>query len=160
RLPSAPLLGLGVTAACDSTGLPAAFTNRGIELGAGELHDVPLSGEVAAKRRAKETAQDRLDEFFTDDQRAAFPFPIQLDDLGRELGQESYIAVVHVDGNGVGQRIRQQAREYSAPQKNRDYIKALRDFSRNLNAASKNTLQEIIGLLTRHPHQARRIKLP
>src|SRR5262249_7911783 len=70
RLPSAPLLGLGVTAGCDSTGLVAAATNKGIELGDGEqrMPRVPLSREVATKRRKRDDANDRLSELLTSEQ--------------------------------------------------------------------------------------------
>jgi hypothetical protein len=162
RLPSAPLLGLGVTATCDSSGLVAAVTNKGIELGEGEprLPRVPLSLEVAAKRRKCDDANGRLGKLMTPEQRKAFNFPSQLDDLGREFGQESYIAVVHADGNRVGEKIQKIAADHREPTKNRAYIQAIRGFSRKTNEAGEASLKEIIGLLTRHPDQSGNSVLP
>lgn len=156
RLPSVPLLGLGVSATCDSTRLVAATTNKGIELGEGEqgIPCVPLSWEIASKRRKRNDANDRLGKFLTPEQRKAFRFPSQLDDLGREFGQESYIAVVHADGNRIGDKISKLAEDHQEPAKNRDYIKAIRDFSLITNRAAEASLKEIIGLLTRHPDQS------
>lgn len=100
RRPSTPQLGLSVTAACSVTGLPANAVDRG------EL----VSCRIARLRAQTEPARERWQRFlpahldhapgwFTD-------FPDELDRMGRTHGETSLVAVVHVDGNGVGRAIK------------------------------------------------------
>jgi len=99
RRPSAPQLGLSVTAACSVTGLPANAVDRG----------EPVSSRIARLRAQTEPARERWQRFlpahldhapgwFTD-------FPDELDLMGRTHGETSLVGIVHVDGNGVGKAI-------------------------------------------------------
>ena len=98
RSRSAPLLGMGVTALCRSTGLPAIGLTPKIE---GDVNSVKLaSAEILAKHGAIEHAKKRV--------AAYLPLPdnysygVSVDDLGRTIGEHSFIGVVHADGDGIG----------------------------------------------------------
>lgn len=121
------LLGLGVTQECASTGLVAA----------GRVNDPNerfVSREIIAKLKAATQATQRLRDFFIDEQ---FVFTDELDHLGRTGGEESYIAVVHIDGNDMGGLIEERVRRATS---NRNYIEQMRDFSEGVKAASEAAL--------------------
>jgi|GEM_PF-688839 len=98
RIPSAPQLGLSVTASCAITGLPAADLDQ----------DIPVSRQIKQLRNRHQEAKDRWNPF-----RPVLPspspwtadFPIELDLMGRTHHHTSLVGVVHVDGNGVGRMI-------------------------------------------------------
>ncbi|MEI6537997.1 MAG: aldo/keto reductase, partial [Planctomycetota bacterium] len=85
------LLGLGVTAACTATGLPASAWDEG----------KPISAESAARLDSFDNADRVLRRTF-ERELGDFRFPYDLDKLGRSLGEDSHIAVLHADGNGFG----------------------------------------------------------
>jgi hypothetical protein len=136
RARSMPLLGLGVTAACQFTERPAVDEDE---------EKRRISAEIQAKLKAVPLARDRLiqeagwpEETFSD--------PIDFDDFGRTEGESSYIAVIHADGNKMGQRIQAIANQtYVDPY--RDYIIAMRNFSEQLNQAAQESLRATVTLL-------------
>ena len=129
---SAPLLGLGVTAVCQETGLPAV-----------DFEDERyLSAEVLAKREAADDAQEQLTKALLKDNNG-YAFPRELDKLGRSRGERSYIAVVHADGNGMGERIREIGEERD----NRKYIERMRAFSQATKRISLAAMQAVVKLL-------------
>lgn len=99
RRPSAPQLGLSVTARCRVSGLPATAED---EADPGTL----LSAMVSRWRQqgVRKEAKARWDHFLDTKQ---FEFPAELDDMGRTRGDTSLIGVVHIDGNSIGERIRE-----------------------------------------------------
>jgi hypothetical protein len=143
---SYPLLGLGVSAACQSTGLPAVgvFAPGGADSG-----DSPrlASAETLAKLAppVREAAQERL--------RAALALgdewvvPQRTDELGRTEGTESHVAVIHADGNGMGRRLRAIAARYPSPAANRRYIEAVRAFSNALTSAARDAQRDVVQRL-------------
>jgi hypothetical protein len=149
RLPSSPLLGLGVTAACQSTGAVAIRTDEGLRW-AGERGEEPrlISREVEKKLGARDWATDRLKGLFRKVLRGAYDFPLDMDDLGRIEGEESYVAVVHADGNGMGDHIKRLAGQFPTPIHNRAYVKTMRDFSRSVEEAALSALGHVVKLLT------------
>src|SRR5579884_3604366 len=105
---SAPLLGLSVTAACRSTGLPATGLVRGI----GDEPPYLASDEICAKVDVAtrhggtlSQADQRLQEVIG--LAEGYSYPADFDDMGATPGEYSHIAIVHADGNGVGQRIQE-----------------------------------------------------
>lgn len=134
RYTSAPVLGLSVTATCQFTEAPATGKDGG----------KPISAEIEAKLAAAPLAHHRMI------QQAGWPqdysAPTDFDHFGRTRDKSSYIAVVHADGNGVGQRIQNIAQgTYSDPY--RDYIKAMRDFSTSLEQAAIESLKATVAAL-------------
>ena len=98
RMPSAPQLGLSVTAPCRITGLPAGGCDP-------QDQTVPLARMVLRWRntgvRARTTG--RWNAYLNGN--ACYAFPAEIDDMGRTRGETSLLGVVHVDGNGVGKQI-------------------------------------------------------
>lgn len=142
----APLAGLGVTVMCDSTALPAVG-----HFAVGDDAPRAISAEVAAKNQMAtpnggqpSAADTRLQESLFMDERYAYP--VDFDDLGRTRGDSSFIAVVHADGDGVGNYIQGFAKEGDP----RTYILKMRQFSQNLQAASQKALRgTIAGVVSR-----------
>lgn len=104
RRPSAPQLGLGVTASCAVTGLPATSLDR---------HDhVPIARHIDTLRRddVQKRAKERWDSYrpgrLEQAQGWNAEFPLELDLMGRTRGETSLLGVVHVDGDGVGKAIK------------------------------------------------------
>lgn len=108
RRPGVPLLGLGVTATCRETQLPAIKID----------HDdgSPIAAGVVARREYTNEREQRWRELllqpwpsFSHGQgpEVELAFPRDLDELGRSRGDTSVMGVVHIDGNGIGQKIKQ-----------------------------------------------------
>lgn len=145
---SSPWLGLGVNAICDSTGLPAVSTLggkwNGERLGLpGEDGGSLVSREAAAKRGWRKAANQRLKHMLKN---AAedFTFPYDLEKIGRFKDEESYIAVIHTDGNRMGARVRKIGGDAKS---DRDFIQKSRAFSKMIEAVSRSTLESAVGLV-------------
>jgi len=147
RLPSSPLLGIGITAACESTGLVATGTNADLKLSAAEPTRL-ISREVEAKLWARDKANQRLKRLFWHELSDWYEFPRDMDNLGRIRGEESYVAVTHADGNGMGKCIKEIAKKYPNAGGNRKYIEAIREFSCKVEEAAAAALRHIVRLLT------------
>lgn len=99
RLPSAPQLGLSVTASCTTTGLPATDEDQG----------ALISPRVKRLRDRVQEARNRWSEFLPVRGLSATcesEFPDEIDRMGRTHGETSLVGVVHVDGNDVGEQIK------------------------------------------------------
>ncbi len=151
RALSAPLLGVGVTAMCQSTGLPAVGITPQIE--DDETSRYTASAEILAKWDSVQDANSRLTEMFKSILAGTpYEFPEDFDDLGRTSGEHSYIAVVHADGNGMGQRIQAIAEKYwdSSPnqrKQNEKYRDELKAFSEAVKQAGQNALRDMLEKL-------------
>jgi hypothetical protein len=146
---SQPLLGLGVTASCRSTGLPANYLAQ--EPGGTGERVLPVSAKTWAKWRQNEPARRRLASSVTHLDGTGLEIPDQFDHLGRTAGDFSYMGVVHADGNNVGKAVQALTARYRSEsgQGNRRYIEALRTFSDQVNAAGLAALNECIGAVVR-----------
>jgi hypothetical protein len=159
---SAPLAGLGVTAKCVYTGMPAVGWDDDEKLvghDAAErkksLGEKPrlISAEVAAKLKAERFAQKRLADLIKDlheenpefarNLKEKFEFAQNFNDFG-EKGTSSYIAVIHADGNGMGKRFSAIDEAYNAPAQNREYIRRLREFSESIHDRADHALKTVI----------------
>ncbi len=98
RLPAGDLLGLGVDEPCIATGLPANYLDKNDD-GADEAisHGVWLRRDEFRSASA-ECPTSRKD-------LPPLVYPAELDKLGRSSGEISLMGVVHIDGNGIGQRL-------------------------------------------------------
>ena len=131
------LPGLGVTAACDFTGLPAVAEDTDGHL---------ISQVVAHKLAVAEKGKERLHAILPQVRQAGYQFVYDFDRFG-EKGESSYIAVVHTDGNGMGKRFEKLAEDHLLPKHNRDYIKALRDLSGVVNTWAEAALNATVDML-------------
>ncbi len=138
RIPSSPLLGLGVTAACQSTQLVAVDMS--------DNHDCPMpylvSREIVAKLDAVKAANnDKLDDTLFDLKiPKKYKIALDFDDFGRSRGENSYLAIVHADGNNMGDRFREYGKKAKS---NRDYITAMRELSDSVRRAGLTALKKV-----------------
>lgn len=138
RPPSVPLLGLGVTAACVYTGAPAVDTDP--------LEGRLISAEVRAKLEAWEEGERQLKAELGEVEAAGYAFVRDFGDFGTP-GESSYLAVIHADGNRMGQRIKAIGSQHRTPGDNEAYILALRRFSRSVRKAAETALKRTVGVL-------------
>lgn len=131
-----PLLGLGVTAACVFTGLPAVGQDDDGNF---------VSQAVQHKRNAYEHAKTRLNDLLYD-VRGSYGFVEDFNLLG-ERGESSYTAVIHADGNGMGKRFEAIARAYSSPTDNDAYCQQLRRLSTSVEAKAEKALKSTVKFL-------------
>lgn len=134
---TAPLLGLGVTAMCQSTGLPATDMTGQIP-GAEDDTQYPASSESLAKLDQFDDANKRLRESLRP-REGNHRYPYQLDNLGRSRDEHSYIAIIHADGDGIGQRLLDLG---NSAQDNRTYIETRRRFSEALKDSAQQALRQ------------------
>lgn len=128
-------LGLGVTSTCVFTGMPAVDVDD---------NQRPLSAEAFAKVEKEAEASNYLTQQISF---GAYKPARDFDDFGRTAGESSYIAVVHADGNGMGERIQRLRDDFPTPALNRKYIEKMRAFSLSLRKAARRALQETVNLL-------------
>lgn len=131
RQRSAPLLGLGVMLECRSTGWPAVAIagNPGR----------PVSAEIRAKLAdaLQKDADTRLTAMLPAVEQAGYSFRRDFDALGGTANESDYIAVVHADGNGMGQRFKKLVDSYPSADQNRACLLALRQLSAAVDEAGK-----------------------
>jgi hypothetical protein len=145
---SAPLAGLGVMAMCNATGLPATGVTRSIGGEPGYLasDEIQAKVEVATPHGgASSLADQRLQAFL---KLPDYRFPADFEDIGATAGEYSHIAIVHADGNGMGQCIQEICRAFTKVEQNRAYVLALRSFSVNVQRAAQSALQVALDRLT------------
>lgn len=147
--PDAPLMGLGVTAACRSTGLAAVGVTDMI--GQDPSTVVEASAEVLAKRNATDDANQALRVRFGFELGSRFDFATEFDQLGRDVGESSRFAVVHIDGNSVGKRFQSVLMKH---QNDGDACaEALRVLSREVTGIANGALARTISTLIRSAHE-------
>lgn len=150
RAASQPLLGLGVTVACQSTGLPAVAIHPDKR-----DENYPVSAQVWAKIEHAEKANDRFKTVIKADENLwqkildeKYYFPLEFDDFGRSKNEHSYIAVVHADVNGMGAQVQ---KVFDAGQRqgkdNRTCITEVRQFSDRVQTAARAALVKTIETL-------------
>jgi hypothetical protein len=140
RIPSAPLLGLGVTATCRATQLVAVGMSDNFK------DDEPylISTEIKAKLKVVPEANDNLQHMFAS-ALGSYEFPLRTDEMGRSLGDSSYSAVIHADGNGMGKRFQ----KFGKDKCNRDYIIDMRKLSHSVNQAGINALKTVVDIVVK-----------
>ena len=152
KIPSVPLLGLGVSAFCDSTQLVAIDTSE--EYVQADEQDIYLiSRETQAKLKVVSSKRGELankvlkQKFESILKEKKLEFPYRMDHLGRSRDESSYYAVVHADGNGMGKRFRDYGKEgmkLNLLDPNRGYINAMRRLSDSLNQAGLAAMTTVL----------------
>lgn len=90
----------GITDVCRFTSLSA----EAIELHSDHVY--LISSATKTKRYYESIAREFESSILTSDILKKFEFPDEFDDLGQKKGEDSHIAVVHIDGNGFGEVFR------------------------------------------------------
>lgn len=142
RIPSAVQLGLSVTAACRITGLPAAGVDP-------QDASIPLSRMVLRWRdRDLRERMGRWDAVL--DAGAQFALPPEIDDMGRTRGDTSLVGVVHIDGNGIGERIATWQRRCAETARLDDSVGSeLRTWATALDTTGRRSLKAVVDTVTR-----------
>ncbi|OQY99872.1 MAG: hypothetical protein B6D41_00580 [Chloroflexi bacterium UTCFX4] len=143
RAQTAPLLGLGITASCQGTGLPAVEWVTPVDTDTG----YPASAEICAKLRAVDKANEELENRFATLLKSKFEFPYDLDHLGRSEGEFSHIAIVHADGDSMSERFQACGNSHLKPEDNRKYIDAVRQLSEQVKTNSHSALYNLVDKL-------------
>ena len=146
--PSMSLLGLSVTATCNSTGLVAVDTSK--KYGIPSKDSYLVSRESVAKLKKVDSNfgelanKELLNTIFQGLNLGEYHIPYDVDDLGRSEGDSSYIAIVHADGNRLGNRFQSYLENASD---NEDYIIKMRGLSQTVNTAGINALRAVAQML-------------
>ncbi|MBK1620154.1 hypothetical protein CKO42_17240 [Lamprobacter modestohalophilus] len=135
---SLPLAGMGVTRLCRSTGLPAVGLDRSF----GQAR--PASAEILAKLAAARhgPVEARLRQVTGLAETDQFVFPTDLSELGASHGRNSYLAVVHADGNDMSGRFQRVLVQHA--EDSRACIRALRALSAGVTEAAQVALREMV----------------
>lgn len=143
----AGIIDYGKTLHCSVTNLPA--TNHGSLCLPEEWKEKPLSKESLIKykhSRERNRVFEKLEI-------KGYQFPIKEDDLGRKREEKSYTAVVHIDGNRMGEAF-QKFDEKIVQKGNQDieifnqkYIRALGNFSKEIKDKYKEAFKEMVQVL-------------
>lgn len=140
------LAGLGVTAACESTGLPAVAYK---EVARNESRYV--SAEVKEKLDKFQDADKMLEKVLgLGLGERDYTYPYDLDELGREEGEASFIAVAHADGNGMGRRVSGIGAVFDITEDEVGYVDTLRAFSDGIKTMTQNAMWRLLDLLKRN----------
>lgn len=134
HVPSSPQLGIGASASCRSTGMPA---NRIVKH---QTEQYAVSSEIYAKEEARKLAYARINALVP--LHPGYQYPKEFEEFGRSKNDISYLAIVHADGNGMGKRLQRLSAQYPASTDNLAFIRAIRDFSDKLNHAGLQALRD------------------
>lgn len=161
---SSPLKGLAVSAQCVSTGGTASFDPKVLAIGSEKYEtlldkygDNYVSAEVFEKLKMVDDANDRLERDLFEktvlpekvkaklesETKYLVP-PLGFDNLGRTEGDTSFIGVVHTDGNGIGNRIKEFG---TIAQNNREWVDKMCAMSKSIEAANLHALQKMTDFL-------------
>jgi len=92
----------GITATCQFSSLSVEVIERNPD----NSYD-QISSLIASKRLNEADARKEEKLLLNNDILKEYKFPDKLDDLGQRKGEDSHIAVVHIDGNGFGNIFRE-----------------------------------------------------
>lgn len=127
---SFPMLGNGITYLGASDGLPASLPKMDEEL-------------LSASARKKREAFKDSDLYFAKKLGEDYKFPKEFDKLGQKPS-ENYVAVVHIDGNSMGQTLDKILGESKKYEKT---VPILREFSKSLDEIFIDTFKQVISNL-------------
>lgn len=139
------LLGLGVTADCQFTGLPA--NDIRLESKRDKTKKIVyISNEVGKKLDFFKHANNRLHSIIPQVKNEKLDFVYDFNEFGTK-NESSYIAVIHTDGNGMGSRIKEIGNAYNKiiENRNRKYINEIRAFSKSIEETAKKALHATIN---------------
>jgi hypothetical protein len=161
RLLSVPLVGLAVSAQCVSTGGVASFDPLVLakrEDGSiredfdnalrDKYQEKHVSAESFSKIAIADKATQRLkDTIFKGIELGNLEIPRELDHLGRTEGEASFIAVVHTDGNGMGDRIKKHG---ASAKDNGEWITKMRELSESIHETNLKALKATLKVIRNH----------
>lgn len=136
-LPEASFSGFGVTELCRMTGEPA--TERDDE-------DLILGPSAVAKREAVGQATTFLRELYGPE---GFAYTDEANKLGRTEGERSYLGVIHMDGNSMGERMKRAAGQGRM---------SLKEASDGVERTGKETIRRALDWIVEHASELQDLK--
>lgn len=135
------LLGLGVTISCPNTGRPANYYDSDKK-------------EVISKNNFKQLAKSKLslEGCGLDEYTDKYVFTDELDKLGRTMHDTSYLGIVHIDGNSIGNKIKNWIKNKKRSNSSNDIINEYRQWSNRLSEIAKNSFKEVCKKLIEDKH--------
>lgn len=133
-----PMPSLGVTAACEYTGAPAVEY-----LPDPDGRPRRVSAEIRDKQQARHQARARWRRTFCDLLGESYEFTEDFNEMGEERNQ--FLAVVHADGNGIGQRKEDLCKQYPCPAQNAECVLALGNISGQLRKAGQEAFEQTLS---------------
>lgn len=104
-IPQTRISGHGITADCSRTG----YTREVWEQDLPEEEQDYISSGSSAKIKAARAANDEHKKLLKEiNAEVAYTFSDKVEELGQIKGESNYIAIVHIDGNDMGNRFREQ----------------------------------------------------
>ncbi|MCC5900280.1 MAG: hypothetical protein JJU32_20510 [Phormidium sp. BM_Day4_Bin.17] len=132
--PEARFLRLPIIADCAFSGLPASHLER-----TPDNDQVPISQVSASKREAAEAGIRRLHQIPSEK-----TTPKLIHKINELEGEVGWLAIVHADGNGLGQIFLNFANCLGTAQSNREYISAYREFSLELDECTEAAFEKAV----------------
>lgn len=122
----------GITAECNRTGLSAEICRK---------YDdkfIPVSSVVASKTDVDviNKANEKLRIKFQIILKNKYNFPKEIGQLGQQKGENNYISIVHIDGNGIGDRFK-ECKTY----------KEIKELSINVDQATEKSMEKILKVI-------------
>lgn len=144
------MIDFGGTLRCAETNLPAVPYKDDV------LPEDRRNRPISAESLKKYECRMEQEEYFQDIRPEGWKFPLRMEDLGRSRGEKSYIAVVHIDGNRMRDKIsgfdRMMVRKTGETKGEFDdrYVEALRTLSEEIDGKYKEAFLEMNQTLTEH----------
>ena len=151
-----PTPGVSVTAKCAYTGQPAVGWHNDPEV-VGEdaakrirnRGETPrrISREVAHKISAETAGRNRLHALFPAvKEDFGMEFVYDFDDFGVS-GESSYLAVIHIDGNRMGDRFKSLQVRFPLAKDNREYVNQVRNLSTSIQLKARVAMRRTVEKL-------------
>ncbi|MFO0795670.1 MAG: hypothetical protein U0586_16595 [Candidatus Brocadiaceae bacterium] len=123
----------GITAECSHTGYSMDVWN---DEESKDEHGY-VSSVAYTKICASQEANKKLNGKFSQELGSSYGFTDQLDNLGQQKGEDSHIAIVHIDGNGMGERFRKASS-----------LETIRSLSTSVKNATEESLRSLLKEIT------------
>lgn len=123
----------GLTAECPRTGYSREIWCEKLPEEEMDYISSISNSKIEAAEKAKEKFEEILKEC---ELFKKYDIPDKLDELGQSKGQDSHIAIVHIDGNDMGDRVR-----------NQETLVALRRFSVSVRKATKKSFEAMLKII-------------
>lgn len=132
----------GITAQCNKTNLSAEYL-----LKEKDKKNINAISEVVYFKQYAADLKKIQDSIFIPDDSKQYDFASNLEEMGQEKGSDSHIAIVHIDGNGIGNLIREQMN-----------LKSLQDLSFLLKNAVQVSTKKMVKNLIQYSSYIRLFK--
>lgn len=161
RIYSTPLLGLGVTVDCESSGLPAngfdPFYLQKVKREEQRYRAVSAAILAKVDQVHQNQSRDRLEELIPafKENDIEFWYNPEQDDEPGEDDEGRYLAVVHADGNSMGARFQEilNHNNHHAPTDDRTAIQQMRLLSKLVNEAGQRALTMVGDAIVKAWHR-------